>query len=395
MRGTYVAGTTETSLVRDVSDRIALLQPDASPLITFLNALKRKKVATNDTFEWFEDDLVPTSILDASDSGTGTTLTVSSAHGAIVRNGDLLVAPNGELILVTSGGGSASLTVSRALGTTPAAFDLATGDQLIVIGNANEEGGSTPAYRYVQKSPKSNYIQIFRDPVKITVSEETSDSYGGDDRTHQRKKVAIEHKRGIELAFLLGNGSATADASSVGYRRTTKGLFNWISTNVTNAGGTLSEADFETFVRGVMRYGSSPGLMTKVMLASPIMVSALNFWAKQALQVRSDEKAYGMRVTTYTSGHGDIDFVRSVLLGDYTTGDISSSPLLSWAGYSFVLDMGNVRYRFKKTLDTKLHPDIQPKTEEYLLDEYRTHCGLECKQEKTHGVLSYVAGYAA
>lgn len=125
------------------------------------------------------------------------------------------------------------------------------------------------------------------------------------------------------------------------------------------------------------------------------MISALNFWAKQALQVRSDEKVYGMRVSTYRSGHGDLDFVRHWLLGDFATGDVGTSPLLSWSGYSFAIDPANVSYRYLSGLDTKLHTDIQDKTEEFLLDEYRSHVGLQCELEKTHGVISYVTGFAS
>lgn len=394
-RGTYAAATTEGSLVRDVASRIALLQPEAAPLITFMSALKRKKEAKNPVFEWFEDDLAPVSIVDGGGAGTGTSITVSAANGLAVRNGDILIAPNGESMLVTAGQGTTTLTVTRALGTTPSAFTLATGDQLVIAGNAITEGSTVPAYRYVNKTGKSNNIQIFRSPVKLTVTQQASESYGGDDRVYQRKKVAIEHKRGMELAFLFGNASSTADASSVGYLRTTKGLFNWISTNTLNAGGTITEAEFETFLRALFRYQAQTGPQTKVLLASPIMISALNFWAKQALQVRSDEKVYGMRVSTYRSGHGDLDFVRHWLLGDFATGDVGTSPLLSWSGYSFAIDPANVSYRYLSGLDTKLHTDIQDKTEEFLLDEYRSHVGLQCELEKTHGVISYVTGFAS
>jgi len=390
-RGTLIAAGTEGSLIRDVADRIALLQPDAAPLITFLNALKRKKEAGNPKFEWFEDDLVPNIIADASNSGTGVTITVSAAHGYLVRNGDILIAPNGESMLVTAGGGTTSLTVTRAIGTTPTAYNLVTTDEIVIAGNAVDEGGSTPAYRYAQKASKLNYIQIFRDPVKITTTQDASDSYGGDDRTYQRKKVAIEHKRGIENAFLFGNASETS-GSGGGYVRTTKGLFNWISTNVLDAGGVITEAEMESFLRDLFRYVAQTGPQTKVLLCSPIMVSALNFWAKNALQVRSDEKAYGMRVTTYRSGHGDLDFVRHWLLGDYSTG---STLGVKWDQFSFALDPANLSYRFLKGLDTKLHTDIGQKTEEYLLDEYRTHCGLECQLEKTHGIIKGVTGFAA
>jgi hypothetical protein len=395
-RGTLSMVGTESSNIRDVADRINLLQPDAAPLIAFLSALKRKKEATQPKFEWFEDDLIANTVTAAGSAQNSTTITVSAADGLIVRNGDILIAPNGESIRVTSGEGGTSLTVVRALGTTPTAYSLNSGDVLIIAGNAALEGGSTPTYRFVNKASALNYIQIFRDPVKITTTVNASKFYGGDERTYQRKKVAIEHKRGIENALLFGNASQTSDSVS-GYTRTTKGLFNWISTNVTDMGGVITEGELESFLRSVFRYPASTGPASKVLLCSPIMVSALNFWAKNALQVRSDEKVYGMRVASYRSGHGDLDFVRHWLLGDYSSTGASGSTLYgtAWNQFSFCIDPTNLQYRFLSGLDTKLHTDIGQPTEEYTLDEYRTHCGLQLEQEKTHGIIKNVTGFAA
>lgn len=386
IRGTATMLATETSNVRDVSDRIALLQPDASPLLTFLNALKRKKETTQVKFEWFEDDLVGNTISDASGAGTGTTLTVSSTDGKKVRNGDILIGPTGESIRVTSGQGTTSLTIVRDYGDTVTGHSLSSGDQLVIAGNACDEGGSTPLYRFMPKVPKYNRIQIFRDPVKITTTQAAVKSYGGDDLVYQRKKVAIEHKRGIEQMFLFGDTRATAvSGSNDGYITTTKGLLNWISTNATDVGGTITESEFETFLRTLFRYVASSSAVSKVGLFSPIMVSAVNFWAKNALQVRSDEKTYGMRIATYRSGHGDIEIVRHWLLGDFT----------NFTKYSFFFDPSSLQYRFLSGLDTKLHTNIGDKTEEYQLDEYRTHCGLQCELEKQHGLLKNITGFAS
>lgn len=395
-RGTLSMVGTEASNIRDVADRINLLQPDASPLLTFLSALKRKKEASQAKFEWFEDDLVAGTITAAGSGESSTTITVSAADGNLVRNGDILIAPNGESILVSSGQSTTSLTVVRALGTTPTAYSLNSGDVLVIAGNAADEGGTVPKYRFGNKASKLNYIQIFRDPVQVTTTANASAFYGGDERAYQRKKVAIEHKRGIEQALLFGNASETS-GSTGGYRRTTKGLFNWISTNVTDVGGVVTEAEFEAFMRTMFRYPASTGPGSKIFLCSPIMISALNFWAKNALQVSSNEKVYGMRVASYRSGHGDLEFVRHWLLGDLSSTGAATSALYgtAWSQYNFCIEPSNLQYRFLSGLDTKLHTDIGNKTEEYTLDEYRTHAGLQCEQEKTHGILKGVTGFAS
>src|SRR5262245_58402141 len=102
MRGTLFADITETSLPRDVADRINLLQPDEAPLIVLTNALKKKKVATEAKYEWFEDDLAPATVSVANAAGTGTSINVSAGTGARLRTNDVLVASSGETILVTN-----------------------------------------------------------------------------------------------------------------------------------------------------------------------------------------------------------------------------------------------------------------------------------------------------
>jgi len=377
-RSSYYPRATETSMVRDVADRIALLQPEAAPLVTFLNALKRKKEAISPKFEWLEDDLVPQTVNVDTAIGQSTTVAIHSADAPKVRNGDVLIAPAGEAMRVTSGQGTVTLTVVRTLGggTTES---LADDDQLIIAGNACDEGQTVPLYRWNPKSAVSNYIQIFRDPVVITDSQDASESYGGNDRVYQRKKVAIEHKRGIETAFLLGQQYESTNI------RSTKGLYGFISTNTKDFGGTITEAELETFLRTVFRYNASVNPATKVMFAAPIMISAINFWAKNALQVTTSEKTYGMRIATYRSGHGDLDIVRHWLLQDFANFDDKF----------FIVDPGNLSYRFLRGLDTKLHLDIGDKTYDYTVDEYRTYAGFQCELEKTHGLGYNVTGFAA
>lgn len=380
-RGTKYADGTETSLPRDVSERINQLQPDAAPLIAITSALKKTRTAREAKYEWFEDELAP-NVVTTTTTGTGTTVDVTTGQGVRVRVNDILVAPNGEAMLVTAISTDA-LTVTRSMGAT-AAYSLVSGDQLVILGTAMLEGSSMPTFRYTKKVVKVNYIQIFKDPVILTDVQAMVDSYGGNDRTYQRMKAAIQHKRSIEQAYLFGDGFE--DTSDTQTRRGTKGLLNFISTNVTDIGGVITEADMETFCRTVFRYHPDVATGSKMAFFSPILISAVNAFAKQALQITSNEKVYGLKIATWRSGHGDLGIIRHWLLQDFT----------EFQKYGFVIEPANVRQVvLQNGGDTKLYTDTQDKDESVFQDEYRSYKGVQVEQEQTHGILKGVTGYAA
>ncbi len=382
IRGTKYSQGTETSLVRDVAARIALLQPNDAPLLAFINGLKNKRVATNPKFEWYEDELTPNvvTIASAEASGSGS-FALTSGQGVRVKVDDILISNTGESLHVTAIS-TDTLTVTRSMGGIAATAYLAL-DEFVIVGTAMAEGANAPTSIWQAKVRNENYIQIFRDIVELTVTQAASESYGGNDRTHQRMKKAIEHKRQIEQAFLFGDGFEDTSGSQA--RRGTDGLLNYVTTNVTDFGGVISEGEFENFMRTVFRYHPTVTAPEKWFLASPIIISAINFWAKSALVVNSDVKTFGVRVTKYRSGHGDLNITRHWLLEDFT----------EFKQYGFVLDPENIKYRFLTGLDTKLHTDIQQKQEEVHRDEYRTHAGLMLQVEKTHGVAKGITGFAA
>ena len=382
IRGYKYTEGTETSNVRDVASRIALLQPDDAPLLAFINGLKNKQKTGNPTFEWFEDDLNQNIVTIAAAEASGSTsFGVTTGQGVRLRVDDVLISNTGEAILVTSIS-TDTITVERTKGGVAATAYVAL-DEFVIVGLAAIEGANAPTSVWKGKVAVENYIQIFRDMVELTVTQANTESYGGNDRAYQRRKVAIEHKRSIEQAFLFGNKFEDTSASQT--QRATEGLLNYITTNVTDAGGVLTEGEFEAFMRTVFQFHPTVSAPEKWFLCSPIIISAINFWAKQALTVSNGEKSFGVRIATYRSGHGDLNITRHWLLEEFT----------EFKQYGFVLDPENIKYRFLQNLDTKLHLDIQQKQEEVHRDEYRTHAGLQLMQEKTHGILKGVTGFAA
>jgi hypothetical protein len=382
MRGTKYTIGTEGSIQRDVADKILLLQPDDAPLLIFSRNIGGKEVTDAPKFEWLEDQLLPNT-LQITGTGAGSPITCAAGEETRVRVGDILVAPNGEAILVTVIA-SGSLTVTRAMGTTPTAYDFATPGQVVIAGNALMEGSDYQEFKYTKKEFKFNYVQIFKDSVELTEIQNASKSYGGNDRKFQQMKKAIEHKRAIEQALMFGN--KFEDTGGAQTRRGTAGLINSGISNVTDiVGGVITEADLETFCRTLFRYHPTVVAPTKLFICNPVMLSAFTFWAKNALVIDQNEKTYGMRIARYRSAHGDLDIVKHWLLADFNV----------FSSYSFALDPANVKYRYMAGLDTKFVTDTQPKSVTKTVDEYRTVCGLQLMQEKTHGILKGVTGFAA
>jgi hypothetical protein len=191
----------------------------------------------------------------------------------------------------------------------------------------------------------------------------------------QARKAGGEHAKDIELSFVLGRKSA--DTTGATERRTTGGALSFISTNQTDAGGDLSEAEFNAFMLQVMRYGSK----AKLAMASGTGVSALNKFPAAKQQTRNDEKTYGMDVTHYTSPFGSLNLVYHRLLEG-----------TKYGGYIIVVDLDEVTYRYLANgdynRDTKVLPNRQPNDQDGRKDEYLSEVGLEFGQEKTHGVLT-------
>lgn len=362
-----------------MSNDIALLEPDATPLTVLLKRMEGKKsIAINPSFKWLEQELRPRQ--DQVNFGTGYTAGATSIvvdNGAYFNVGDVAMDIATQEHLLVTAVSTNTLTVTRGWGTTVAGT-ITDNDYLMIIGSAIAEGADSPAIKTVAEATKTNYTQIFRTSFGVTGTGDASELYGGSDMNFQRKLKGIEHMKSMELAFLFGQPKE--DTSGSQPIRQTGGLNYWISTNRTDAGGTLTEAEFETFLRSVFRYGKQE----KLLVASPIVVSAINAWASGKIQMVPKDKTYGISVMKYLSGQGEINIAIDRALADFNT----------YNGYAFAVDTEFLKYRHLKDRDTKLRTNIQAARADAQEDEYLTEAGLEARLEKAHGVLYNVTSYA-
>ncbi len=361
----------------DMADKILLLEPDAAPL-TVLSKRLSKKGTHNPEFKWSEDALEAR--FDAVNNGAGYS---SSATSVIVDNGayfaahDLVyVTRTGEVVRVTAVVGN-TLTIVRGVGSTAAA--LVDNDELLITSSAQPEGDTSKPARSSNATIVTNYTQIVRKSFHSTRTQIQSDQYTNpNDWDYQANKTGIEHKKDIEYALWFGKPSEDTTGSQP--RRTTGGVFHYITTNVTDAGGQLTEGEFFNALRPIFRYSQGD----KFGFASGLVVDVLNQFPRTKVQViEQAKKEYGLSVMRYISPHGNLNVVRHWLLEGAKFG-----------GYMAVLDMKEIVYRYlansKGSSDTHIRKEIQAPDEDARKDEYLTECGEQFGLEKKHGLITGV-----
>lgn len=363
------------------SDILWLAYPEYATVAFFARNLKSKPVSDS-KFRWFEQSL-PQSYVQVNNvtgyTATDTNIVVDDAKpvraGTVLKN-----ITTGEQIRVTASDTSTNtLTVQRGWGTTAAAA-IADNEVLVIVGDAFLDV-SLPTAITTEPVEKYNYTQTFREPITMTETAAATDTYpeGNDFKT--KREVALRvHKEKIEKAFIWGEPKE--DLTGQVPVTATGGLNYFITSNVVNAGGALTETEFQDFVRLGFKRGEK-----KLGVLSPLVSSALSYWAGNKLVMYPSEKTYGVAVSEYVSPHGQLKFVTEKLFQDYSV----------WNGYSFIIDLEKIGYRYLANnginRDTRLRPNRQAPGDDIMAEEYLTECGLFLADEgsfaKLYGVTSY------
>lgn len=376
--GVRSTGNVSTSRrIVDISSKIDVLEPDSAPLLQLTKKMS-KRVAINPEFKWLEEEALTKT--DQVNNGAGY---ASGATSVVVDNGSrfrasdvVKVVRTGEQVIVTAVSTN-TLTITRAYGSTAAAA-MNDNDVLLIVGNANEEHAEKRTMKIGDQTPRTNYTQIFRTPFGYSRTAMESEMYGAKEQKHVRMMQLIEHQKEMERAFWFSEPKE--DTTGTQPRRTTGGVDYWISTNATDAGGTLTEAEFEAFLRSGFRYGAK----TKWLFAAPIVLSAVSSWARGRLQTVSRDKTYGISIDQYLTPHGTVNIINNNLFAETTV----------YAGYAFLIDIEGLAYRYLANSDTKLRENIQNPSADGQEDEYLTEAGLEFGNEKKSALLYNVTDFA-
>ncbi len=352
---------------RDVDANVFELEPNVSPLLTLTSKLNSKP-ATNPKIEWLEDESMPRiTQLSASAASNATAWGVCAdifRVGDVVRN---TVRGWGILVTATAAG---SINGTFVGGTT--ATSAASGEELYLVANANQEGASLREIKFPQLVTASNYCEIVRSPFGVTATEKATTHYGGDEEARLKNKFGREHARALEQIAFFG----LRDLKNTN-QRMAGGILEFISTNSTGAGGTLTESTWQTFLKSGFRYGSE----RKIAFCSPTAVAAIEGFARANLKVNDNNaETYGVQMKTYVSGQGVVDLVMHRDWNDSST----------YGGYVILVDLDAFRYRPLR--ETKLRMNVQAPDYDGVKHEYLTECSFEIIHERRHAKLTGITG---
>lgn len=368
---------TETRRKRDVSPLIAQLEPNAGPIVTLMMKL-RSKAATDPKFEWFEDELLPRfDILGAALGAVDATMTVN--YREYFRKGDIVRVNKAELVHVNTtptSTGSGTVAIDRAWGTTSAAA-AANGTQLQILSNSNQEGSLSRDLLSTQRVPKSNYCQILKHPFGLTGTAIATNVYGEPDIEAEQAKQLIEHKKDIEGQFTLGEPYEITSGTHP--ERATGGLNYFITTNIKDVGGTLTEDEWEDWLRISFRYGGSE----KLVLGSPKLIQIINGFARSKLRTRTNEKTYGVTLSRLQNAGRVVEIVEDKMLLNDDLNDLTGI-----AGYGFCVELSDLLLRYLKGRFTVLNTNIQANDRDARLDQYQSETGFQLQQERKHSKMT-------
>lgn len=373
----------------DMSEKIAELEPNASPLITLTKKMKRRRVVTNPEFSWMEQD--PGNRWDAINNTGGYDADEDANVWAVdnagyFRVGDIVQVPSTtEVVLVTNvvnTGNTNTITVKRGWGDSTTAQLVKNDEQLVILGNANEEGAKLREIKTTEPVKKTNYTQILRTPVGVTNTLAATSTYGPKAMAYYRHLDGINHAIDMERTMWLGKKGK--DIHNGKHRRTTGGILEFLTENVLDVSapsggannGGLTEQAFTEWLEDVFRYGSSE----KILFACGRLCTIIDLWAQSKLKTVPGERTYGVKIKEYVSSHGTLFIVKHKLF----EGDV-------YGGMGVILDMNNVAYCPLKGRDTKLLTGRQDPDEDAVKDEYITEFGVEVRLPKTHAIIKGVA----
>lgn len=379
--GSSVLGQGRLRLAFD--EEIYKLNIDKAMLLGLLSKMGKDTVG-RDKFYWQNkerkaDSVTPTAVGGnwASGADDDGTITVGASDKYLFAEGDVIRIPEVDdtiNLYVSAVNQSTGVITAETVGGGNINLSGWSTEVVFRVANSFEIGSGKGTIISQQPSEVYNLIQIVQTPVGITTSARHYDYRGKSEWDEQTFEAGVDHAFKLEKLLFLGERkeNSTGLMDGVYPQHLAGGLRYYISTNVTDAGGALTQAEFGTFVKNFTKYAKMP-----VVFAGELIYEGLTTWTEQKLEVMRSEDTLGMAVSNYLTPYGDRVKImphRELLTGVYQ-------------GIAFGVDMSNIKYISLKGLDTHLETEIQQPDLKQRIDEFRTWISLKMINEKQHGLL--------
>ncbi len=380
--GNDMQSTQETNQLRqviDMSKEILQLDAERAPFY-IMTAQMAKETCHNYRFFWQEDKVMDhIDHYDGADQTSvpaqGASQTISVEHAQLFLPNDLvLVSKTDEIMRVTAvsvAGGT--ITANRGYADT-APMRLENGDELQILAPAREQGADDFNINLRQVSTPYNFTQIMSTEWGISRTNMNTEYYGPDEIDRMRFKKGIEFTEKIERNLLWSERSI--DTSGDDVLTTTRGVTRWITDNVTDMGGNMTESDFDDFCAN---QAFAHGDDEKTMFCSNTLLSRISGFAKNHIVTETPEENYGIRVRKYITPHGELSLVRHKML----QGEV-------WGKAGIVVDMNNVKQRVLKNSDVTMKTNVQTALTDGLQEQLICEIGLELSQQEHFALVHNV-----
>jgi hypothetical protein len=368
-----------------------------APVNLIIEKKKNFKEVADYEYRHIESDEIRRVVVAATTAGAGggiTTLNLGTGEGKYIQPGDTLrTQKNGEYGYVTAVSGD-TVTLDNTVAAYRLTTALATDDEIVVIGSSVIEGSGPRRKVSTEPSVIKNFIQTHRQDISITGRADEVASYGDEsdwDRMDRQSMEKLNQEK--EEMFLFGKKAEGMVFSGTDTVRTSAGLYNIITSNVSDASAGFTRTTWNQWVRDCTQRNYDQ-LKDCVIYAGDNVMEYLQMWGEDVLYENTGTDKlfgihYGRVVTQFTRGEG-IPIIRHGLLTRHMTS--TKGELGGNVGLAFFINtnhIGMAHWRNRKMIEAE-YDGIDVTGYDLRAKAFLCDVGTWLPKEISHGLLKNV-----
>lgn len=326
----YVSGTGKTGsfgqvsgaairLQPEVENRIAMVEPQETPILTLFNMLGGKSSKVGAPQYTVQEEWPLNHVLQgtAVEPAVETSIAVSDST-FVIPTMILKNTRTDEQMYVQSVTNSTTIVVVRAFGTTAAAATLAS-DRFMILSTAQEEGADKVQAVMRATGSHTNYAQKFAKAAAITDIMETRAVYGPNEKSRLNTQNILEYKKYQNRHYLYGEPYAPAAGTVSGQVHSlyvTGGIRYWAQLyNRIDMGGEFTWKSVARAMQTIIRFGGN---------GNKVGITSQRLWAEYSslrevylARTTREEATVGFEITKIAFPGGALN-----LMVDYNTEEL-------------------------------------------------------------------------
>lgn len=372
---------------------------EATTVFMISNAEMGKDQIGDDTDNWDDDQLFPEyTTLTANHSADATqnnNVNMAFADGTLAREWDLWRNERtGTVFQVQNVSGNTIAADGLESGGIAAGL---SGDVVIRLMAAMDEGGSYPVFKSTREVRYTSYIQWNRDSIQMTDAAKSANDYhggkGADYKLQKRKKKA-ELLNALERSFYF-NGEPILGAPDTGLddpadTTRNRGKFMGLEYYLTTYAPSDNIATEEDLTKSELMKWMEPvghfmGGKRRVLMADPYFSLALSEWDGDKVRIQTGKTAETM----------GINFT-SIISPSGTVWPVILNSQLRAAGtdpyhYIFALEMSekNFQYIYHSDYDYNVETNAVRDGASRTVDIIRQYCSFRFRKAAHHGRMRF------